>query len=126
MAKVIEGLYYTESHEYVRVEGEYGYIGITDYAQNELGNVVYVDMPEVDDELTAGEEFGAVESTKAASDLNSPVSGTVVEVNSALEDTPELINQDAYANWIVKVKLSDTAELDSLMDAQAYEEMCGR
>ena len=122
MAKVIEGLYYTESHEYVRVEGEYGYIGITDYAQNELGNVVYVDMPEVDDELTAGEEFGAVESTKAASDLNSPVSGTVVEVNSALEDTPELINQDAYANWIVKVKLSDTAELDSLMDAQAYEE----
>lgn len=122
MAKVIEGLYYTESHEYVRVEGEYGYIGITDYAQNELGNVVYVDMPEVDDELTAGEEFGAVESTKAASDLNSPVSGTVVEVNSALEDTPELINQDAYANWIVKVKLSDTAELDNLMDAKAYEE----
>ena len=122
MAKVIEGLYYTESHEYVRVEGEYGYIGITDYAQNELGNVVYVDMPEVDDELTAGEEFGAVESTKAASDLNSPVSGTVVEVNSALEDTPELINQDAYANWIVKVKLSDTAELDSLMDAKAYED----
>ena len=122
MTKVIEGLYYTESHEYVRVEGEYGYIGITDYAQNELGNVVYVDMPEVDDELTAGEEFGAVESTKAASDLNSPVSGTVVEVNSALEDTPELINQDAYANWIVKVKLSDTAELDSLMDAKAYEE----
>ena len=122
MAKIIEGLYYTESHEYVRVEGEYGYIGITDYAQNELGNVVYVDMPEVDDELTAGEEFGAVESTKAASDLNSPVSGTVVEVNSALEDTPELINQDAYANWIVKVKLSDTAELDSLMDAKAYEE----
>ncbi len=126
MAKVIEGLYYTESHEYVRVEGEYGYIGITDYAQNELGNVVYVDMPEVDDELTAGEEFGAVESTKAASDLNSPVSGTVVEVNSALEDTPELINQDAYANWIVKVKLSDTAELDSLMDAKAYGEMCGK
>lgn len=122
MAKVIEGLYYTESHEYVRVEGEYGYIGITDYAQNELGNVVYVDMPEVDDELTAGEEFGAVESTKAASDLNSPVSGTVAEVNSALEDTPELINQDAYANWIVKVKLSDTAELDNLMDAKAYEE----
>ena len=122
MAKIIEGLYYTESHEYVRVEGEYGYIGITDYAQNELGNVVYVDMPEVDDELTAGEEFGAVESTKAASDLNSPVSGTVVEVNSALEDTPELINQDAYANWIVKVKLSDTTELDSLMDAKAYEE----
>lgn len=126
MAKVIEGLYYTESHEYVRVEGEYGYIGITDYAQNELGNVVYVDMPEVDDELTAGGEFGAVESTKAASDLNAPVSGTVVEVNSALDDSPELINQDAYANWIVKVKLSDPAELDGLMDAKAYEDMCSK
>lgn len=126
MAKFIEGLYYSESHEFVRVEGEYGYIGITDYAQNALGNVVYVDMPEVDDELTAGEEFGAVESVKAASDLNSPVSGTVVEVNTALEDTPELINQDAFANWIVKVKLSDTAELDNLMDAKAYEEMCSK
>ena len=126
MAKVIDGLYYSESHEYVRVDGEYGYIGITDYAQNELGNVVYVDMPEVDDELTAGEEFGAVESTKAASDLNAPVSGTVVEVNSALDDSPELINQDAYANWIVKVKLSDPTELDGLMDANAYEDMCSK
>ena len=126
MAKIIDGLYYSESHEYVRVDGEYGYIGITDYAQNELGNVVYVDMPEVDDELTAGEEFGAVESTKAASDLNAPVSGTVVEVNSALDDSPELINQDAYANWIVKVKLSDPAELDGLMDAKAYEDMCSK
>ena len=98
MAKVIEGLYYSESHEYVKVEGEYGYIGITDYAQHELGNVVYVDMPDVDDEVSAGEEFGAVESVKAASDLNSPVSGTVVEVNEKLEDKPELINQDAFAN----------------------------
>ena len=125
MAKVIEGLYYAESHEYVKVEGEYGYIGITDYAQSQLGNVVYVDMPEVDDEVTAGEEFGAVESVKAASDLFSPVSGTVVEVNEALEDEPELINQDAFENWIIKVKMSDPSELDGLMDAKAYEEMCG-
>ena len=124
MAKVIEGLYYTESHEYVKIEGEYGYIGITDFAQNALGNVVYVDMPEVDDEVEAGEEFGAVESVKAASDLISPVSGTVVEVNEALEDTPELINQDAFANWIIKVELSDTAELDNLMDAAAYTAFC--
>ena len=124
MAKVIEGLYYAESHEYVRVEGEYGYIGITGYAQHALGNVVYVDMPDVDDEVTAGEEFGAVESVKAASDLFSPVSGTVVEVNEALEDTPELINQDAFGNWIIKVKLSDPSELDNLMDAQAYEAQC--
>lgn len=126
MARFIEGLYYSESHEFVKVEGEYGYIGITDYAQNALGNVVYVDMPEVDDDITTGEEFGAVESVKAASDLNAPVSGTVVEVNTALEDTPELINQDAFANWIIKVKLSDPSELESLMDAKAYEEMCNK
>ena len=126
MAKVLEGFYYSESHEYVRVEGNYGFIGITDYAQNALGNVVYVDMPDVDDEVTAGEEFGAVESVKAASDLNSPVSGTVVEVNEALEDEPELVNQDAYANWIIKVELSDPSELESLMDAQAYEAFCAK
>ena len=126
MAKVIEGLYYTESHEYVKIEGEYGYIGITDFAQNALGNVVYVDIPEVDDEVEAGEEFGAVESVKAASDLISPVSGTVVEVNEALEDTPELINQDAFANWIIKVELSDKEEVDNLMDAAAYEEFCAK
>ncbi len=124
MAKVIEGLYYSETHEYVRVENNYGYIGITDYAQNALGNVVYVDMPEEDDEVTAGEEFGAVESVKAASDLISPVSGTVVEVNGKLEDEPELINTDAFENWIIKVELSDKVELDELMDAAAYEKFC--
>lgn len=124
MAKVIEGLYYSESHEYVKVEGEYGYVGISDYAQHALGNVVYVDMPDVDDEVEAGEEFGAVESVKAASDLISPVSGTVVEVNEALGDKPELINEDAYENWIIKVELSDKTELDNLMDAKAYEEFC--
>ena len=113
MAKVIEGLYYSESHEYVKVEGNIGIIGITDYAQHALGNVVYVDMPEVDDEVEAGEEFGAVESVKAASDLNSPVSGVVVEVND-----------DAYANWIIKVEMSDSAELDDLMDAEAYAKFC--
>lgn len=120
MAKTIEGLYYSESHEYVKVEGEYGYIGITDFAQEQLGNVVYVDTPDEDDEVTAGETFGAVESVKAASDLISPVSGTVVEVNEALEDQPELVNEDAFANWIIKVKLSDPSELDNLMDAEAY------
>ena len=126
MAKVLEGLYYSESHEFVRVEGDYGFVGITDYAQNALGNVVYVDMPDVDDEVEAGEEFGAVESVKAASDLYSPVSGTVVEVNDALEDQPELINQDAFENWIIKVELSDKSELDSLMDAKAYEAFCAK
>ena len=124
MAKVIEGLYYSESHEYVRVEGEYGYIGITDYAQHELGNVVYVDMPEIDDEVSAGEEFGAVESVKAASDLNSPVSGTVVEVNEALEDRPELLNKDAFDNWIIKVHIDNPDELGNLMSAEQYEKIC--
>lgn len=124
MAKIIEGLYYSESHEYVRVEGEFGYVGITDYAQSQLGNVVYVDMPAEEDEVTAGEEFGAVESVKAASDLFSPVSGEVVEVNSALEDEPELINQDAFSNWIMKVRLSDPSELEKLLDAEAYAKIC--
>ena len=125
MSKIIDGLYYSESHEYVKVEGDFGFIGITDYAQHELGNVVYVDMPEVDDEVTAGEDFGAVESVKAASDLMSPVSGTVVEVNEALEDEPGLINKDAFENWIIKVEMSDKSELDALMDAAAYKEMIG-
>ena len=124
MAKVIEGLYNSESHEYVKIEGEFAYVGITDYAQNALGNVVYVDLPEVDDEVEADEDFGAVESVKAASDLISPVSGTVVEVNEALEDKPELLNEDPFENWIIKVQLSDTAELDNLMDAQGYEDFC--
>ena len=125
MSKIIDGLYYSESHEYVKVEGDFGFIGITDFAQHELGNVVYVDMPEVDDEVTAGEDFGAVESVKAASDLMSPVSGTVVEVNEALEDEPGLINKDAFENWIIKVELSDKSELDGLMDAAAYKAMIG-
>ena len=120
----MEGLYYSESHEYVRVEGNFGFVGITDYAQHALGNVVYVDMPDVDDEVSQGEEFGAVESVKAASDLISPVSGTVVEVNEALEDAPELINQDAFENWIIKVELSDKGDLDNLMDAKAYAAFC--
>ena len=121
MSKIIEGLYYSESHEFVKVEGDFGYVGITDYAQHELGNVVYVDMPEVDDEVEAGEDFGAVESVKAASDLVCPVSGTVVEVNEALEDEPGLINKDAFENWIIKVELSDKSELEGLMDAAAYK-----
>ena len=124
MAKVVEGLYNSESHEFVKVEGDFGYVGITDFAQHALGNVVYVDKPEVDDEVEAGEDFGAVESVKAASDLISPVSGTIVEVNEALEDEPELLNKDAFANWIMKVELSDKTELDNLMDAKAYEEHC--
>lgn len=124
MAKIIEGLYYSESHEFVKVEGEYAYIGITDFAQGQLGNVTYIEFPEVDDEISAGDNFGSVESVKAASDLTSPVSGVVVEVNEVLEDEPELVNKDAYSNWLIKIKLSDPSELESLMDAQAYTNIC--
>ena len=124
MSIVLEGLYYSESHEYVKVEGNIAYVGITDYAQKQLGSVVYVDMPEVDDEVTAGEEFGAVESVKAASDLISPISGKVVEINEALSDSPELINDDAFANWIIKVEMSDTTELEKLLDSKAYTAVC--
>ena len=124
MSKVIEGFYYSESHEFVKVEGNIVIVGITDYAQQQLGNVVYVDMPEVDDEVSQGEDFGAVESVKAASDLISPVSGTVVEVNTALEEHPELINEDAFENWIMKVEMSDAGELANLLDAKGYEAIC--
>ncbi|MBP3298818.1 MAG: glycine cleavage system protein GcvH [Muribaculaceae bacterium] len=124
MSKVLDNLRYADSHEWVLVEGDIATVGITDYAQHALGNIVYVDMPEIGDEVVAGEEFGAVESVKAASDLISPVSGEVVEINEALEDAPELINEDAFANWIMKVKLSDAAEADALLDAAAYAKLC--
>lgn len=124
MAKIIEGLYYSESHEFVKVEGEYAYIGITDFAQEQLGNVTYIEFPEVDEEISAGDSFGSVESVKAASDLTSPVSGVVVEINETLEDEPELVNKDAYSNWLIKVKLSDHSELESLMTPQAYTDIC--
>jgi glycine cleavage system H protein len=124
MAKTIEGLFYSESHEWVKVDGETAIIGISDHAQQAMGNIVYVDMPEEEDEVTANEDFGAVESVKAASDLISPVSGVVVEVNEALADAPELLNKDAYVNWIIKVKMDDPEELKNLMDAAAYEKFC--
>ena len=124
MSKVVEGLRYAESHEWVKVEGDIAVIGISDYAQHSMGELSYVDMPSVDDEVVAGEEFGAVESVKAASDLISPVSGTVIEVNEVLEDEPELLNEDPYANWIIKVQMTDPSEVDSLLDAAAYEKLC--
>ena len=124
MSKILDDLRYADSHEWVKLEGDIATVGITDYAQHALGNIVYVDMPEVGDEVTQGEDFGAVESVKAASDLLSPVSGEVVEINEALEDEPELVNQDAFANWIMKVKVSDPSEIEKLLDAAAYAKIC--
>lgn len=113
--------YFTPTHEYLKVDNEgNGYIGISDYAQKALGNVVYVDMPEVGDEFSEGDDFGAIESVKAASDLIIPASGEVIEINEALEDNPRLINENAMETWIIKIKLTDPAELDSLMDLDAY------
>ncbi|MCI5990236.1 MAG: glycine cleavage system protein GcvH [Candidatus Cryptobacteroides sp.] len=125
MSKIIEGLKYSETHEWVKVEGNVAVIGVSDFAQKEMGDITYVDMPEVDDEVTREEEFGALESVKASSDLICPVSGTVVERNDELEDAPELINQDPYANWIIKVEMSDPSEVDALLDAAGYAALIG-
>ena len=124
MSKILDELRYADSHEWVKLEGDVATVGITDYAQHALGNIVYVDMPEVGDEVSQGEDFGAVESVKAASDLVSPISGEVIEINEALEDEPELINQDAYGAWIMKVKVSDPSEIETLLDAAAYAKIC--
>ena len=123
MSKIIEGLLYSDSHEWVKVDGDIAVIGVSDFAQAEMGDITYVDMPEVDDEVTKGEDFGALESVKASSELYAPVSGVVVEVNDALEDAPELVNEDAFAAWIIKVRMSDESELEDLMDAAAYAEI---
>ena len=125
MSKILEGLKYSESHEWVKVEGNVAFVGVSDFAQKEMGDITYVDMPEDGDDVLAGEEFGALESVKASSDLFCPVSGTVVAVNEELEDAPEKVNEDAFANWIIKVEMSDTAELDALMDAAAYKAFIG-
>lgn len=121
MAKVVDGLLYSKSHEWVKVENGVAVIGVTDYAQQEMGDVTYVDIPNAGDEVVKDEECGAVESVKASSEIYSPVSGTVIETNLALESSPEQINEDAYSAWIMRVEMSDTSELDDLMDAAAYE-----
>ena len=123
MSKIIEGLLYSESHEWVKLDGDVAVIGVSDFAQSEMGDITYVDLPAEGDEFGKDEDFGALESVKASSELYCPVSGTVVAVNEALEDAPELINQDPYGAWIIKVEMSDKAELDSLLNAAAYAEI---
>ena len=123
MSKIIEGLLYSESHEWVKVDGNVAIIGVSDFAQSEMGDITYVDMPDVDDEIAAGDEFGALESVKTSSELISPVSGKVIACNDNLEDKPELINEDAYRAWIIKIEMSDKSELDALLSAGAYAEI---
>lgn len=121
MIKVLKGLKYASSHEWIKVEGNIGTVGISDFAQHTLGSIVFIELPKVGQVMKKGDTFGAVESVKAASDLYLPVSGKVIEVNSALEDQPEVINDDAYANWILKVEISNPKELDSLLNSKQYE-----
>lgn len=121
MSVVKEGLYYSKDHEWVRVEGENAYIGITDHAQHALGSIVYVELPEVGDEIEKDDNLGVVESVKAASDIIMPVSGEVLEINEDLEDEPERINTDAYENHLVLVKIQDSEELEGLLSKEAYE-----
>ena len=117
-------LYYLPTHEYARIEGNVATIGISEFAARQLGNVVYVDMPEADDDVTKGEDFGAIESVKAASDLYSPVSGSVIEINEALIDNPRLINEDPMNNWIINVEMSDPSEVKALLSPEDYEKLC--
>ena len=123
MSKIVEGLLYSESHEWLKVDGNVAIIGVSDFAQSEMGDITYVDMPDVDDEIAAGDEFGALESVKTSSELISPVSGKVIACNDNLEDKPELINEDAYRAWIIKIEMSDKSELDALLSAGAYAEI---
>lgn len=120
MSKIIDGLLYSESHEWVKVDGNVAIIGVSDFAQAEMGDITYVDMPDEDDEVTKEADFGALESVKASSELYAPVSGKVIACNAELEDKPELINEDAYAAWIIKVEMSNPDELGTLLSAAEY------
>ncbi len=123
MANVPEDLHYSKDHEWVRVEGDVAVVGITDYAQNSLGDVVYVELPKMGEEFAANESFGSVESVKAVSEVFSPVSGTVAEVNETLNDEPEKVNGDPYGEgWMIKVRMKNSGTVDSLLTAAEYED----
>lgn len=116
-----ENLRYTKDHDWVRVEGNRAYVGITDFAQKQLGDIVFLELPELDTEIASGAQLGVVESVKAVADINSPISGKVVEINEALEDAPELINEDAFGTWIAVLELTNPDELESLLTAEEYK-----
>lgn len=119
-------LKYTKSHEWVRLDGDVASIGLSDYAQSELGDIVFVELPEAGDAVAKAEACGTIEAVKTVSDFNSPITGEIIEVNEALEDEPTLVNTDCYeAGWIIKVKVENASELDALMNAEAYEEFVG-
>lgn len=122
--KVVQGLYYSKEHEWVKIENGKAYVGITEYAQDALGDIVFVELPELDAEFEQGDVIGVIESVKAASDMFTPISGTVIEVNEKLEDEPQLLNINPYENYIVVLEIKDESELENLMDADSYKEFC--
>ena len=124
MSTILENLFYTKEHEWVKVEGEIATIGITDFAQSSLGDIVFVELPDEGEELEAGSSFGVVESIKSVSDLYAPVSGVVTEKNSQVEDSPESLNENAFDAWLVKINVKENSEIKKLMDAKAYNEYC--
>lgn len=124
--KTLKGLFYTSDHEWLKVDGDNAFVGITDFAQHALGSIVFVELPELDTELSAGDTFGAVESVKAASDLLIPVDGKVIQVNESIVDDPALVNEDSFENWMLKIEMLDKSQLEGLMSAEAYEEFCSK
>lgn len=125
-AQVIEGLFYSNDHDYVKVDGEFAYIGLSDHAQFELGEIVYVELPSVGDSFSAGDVLYVIESVKAAADVAAVVGGEVVEVNEELEGQPDLLNSAPYDNWIVKLKMEDLSQVDSLLNAKDYQELLSK
>ena len=122
-----ENVKYTADHEWIRVEGQFGWIGITDYAQSELGDIVYIEIPAVGTKLEKGKSFGTIEAVKAVSDLFAPVTGDLVEMNSEMKDHPEVVNKDPYSEgWMIKIKIADPSQLDTLLDVQAYKTLVGK
>lgn len=124
--KVLKNLLYTKEHEWVKVSGGKAYIGITDFAQHALGDIVFVELPEADTEISEGDALGVVESVKAASDIYMPIDGKVLEANEAIVDDPALVNEDAYENWMILVEIMNKAQLEDLMTAEEYEDFCSK
>jgi len=124
--KTLKELFYSNDHEWVRVEGNKAYVGISDFAQHALGDIVFVELPDIDSEFTSGDVFGVVESVKAASDMNIPLSGKVLTINEAIVDSPELVNEDSYENWMLVIEITNKEELNELMNEEQYKEYCNK
>ncbi len=124
--KTLSGLFYSSDHEWVKVQGNKAYLGISDYAQHALGDIVFVELPDIDTEFSSGDVFGVIESVKAASDMIIPISGKVIDINEAIVDNPELVNEDSYENWMIVIEITNVEELNQLMNQEQYNEYCSK